>query len=172
MNFNNSNFRSMTSYESHAGKRSHVFEASRPLHLFDQQLGCSVSVYISYFINISSFIYRKTRIKECVHNSHLLTRVLWLYFYQTTEMFDIRMVRCSSEGVETKPPPPPPPQITPRPRFEPASLQLNLLLSGLINKPEKKKKKKKKKEKKKASSYSEQLVTLSGCVFEMIFMHI
>lgn len=35
-----SNFRSMTSYESHAGKRSHVFEASRPLHLFDQQLGC------------------------------------------------------------------------------------------------------------------------------------
>lgn len=40
MNFDNSNFRSMTSYESHAGKRSHVFEASRPLHLFDQQLGC------------------------------------------------------------------------------------------------------------------------------------
>lgn len=39
-NFDNSNFRSMTSYESHAGKRSHVFEASRPLHLFDQQLGC------------------------------------------------------------------------------------------------------------------------------------
>lgn len=41
MNFNNSNFRSMTSYESHAGKRSHVFEASRLLHLFDQQLGCA-----------------------------------------------------------------------------------------------------------------------------------
>lgn len=40
MNFDNSNFRSMTSYESHAGKRSHVFEASRLLHLFDQQLGC------------------------------------------------------------------------------------------------------------------------------------
>lgn len=40
MNFNDSNFRSMTSYESHTGKRSHVFEASRPLHLFDQQLGC------------------------------------------------------------------------------------------------------------------------------------
>lgn len=40
MDFNNSNFRSMTSYESHAGKRSHVFEASRPLHLFDQLLGC------------------------------------------------------------------------------------------------------------------------------------
>lgn len=40
MNFDNSNFRSMTSYESHAGKRSHVFEASRPLNLFDQQLGC------------------------------------------------------------------------------------------------------------------------------------
>lgn len=40
MNFDNSNFRSMTSYESHAGKRSHVFEASRPLHLFDQRLCC------------------------------------------------------------------------------------------------------------------------------------
>ncbi|MEQ2303824.1 hypothetical protein AMECASPLE_020814 [Ameca splendens] len=42
LNFDNSNFRSMTSFESHAGKRSHVFEASRPLHLFDQQLGCEL----------------------------------------------------------------------------------------------------------------------------------
>lgn len=41
MNFDNSNFRSMTSCESHTGKRSHVFEASRLLHLFDQQLDCA-----------------------------------------------------------------------------------------------------------------------------------
>lgn len=40
VNFDNSNFRSMTSCESHAGERSPVSEASRPLRLFDQRLGC------------------------------------------------------------------------------------------------------------------------------------
>lgn len=40
VDFDNSNFRSMTSCESHAGERSPVSEASRPLRLFDQRLGC------------------------------------------------------------------------------------------------------------------------------------
>lgn len=44
LDFDNSNLRSMTSCESHAGERSPVFEASRPPPppppLFDQRLGC------------------------------------------------------------------------------------------------------------------------------------
>lgn len=44
VNFDNSNFRSMTSCASHAGERSPVSEASRPPPppppLFDQRLGC------------------------------------------------------------------------------------------------------------------------------------
>lgn len=40
VDFDNSNFRSVTSCASRAGERSPVSEASRPLRLFDQRLGC------------------------------------------------------------------------------------------------------------------------------------